>query len=322
MTPAVTADSSRNRRRVLRAITIASVVLPVPGGPQRTALSGASPSTSRRIGAPGPSRCCCPTTSSSVRGRIRTASGATRSSAARSPASKRVSPSMRQTLRRRAAQEAPTRQGALPAADRAHTHPAVRHVRQLIAPGCPTGPARHDRVARRPDARASGPERPSAGKPSGASAAYGGRARPSWAPAARWNSTQRSDMSSDHGPWSVPAVPSVTPGWIGAAERSCGGAAVAASPTPGDHRRSARAPRLPRSATPSAAEVLLATDHDAYARRRCTGRWPRVDDAGCDGLARGRPARGGGLPVGEGRAGGGRRRCWPRWSRSCRRPSG
>ena len=42
----------------------------------------AAPSTSRRSGAPGASRCCWPTTSSSVRGRIRTASGA--SAAARS----------------------------------------------------------------------------------------------------------------------------------------------------------------------------------------------------------------------------------------------
>src|SRR3954471_20663128 len=37
---------------------------------------GSSASTSRRSGARGPSRCCCPTTSSRDRGRIRTASGA------------------------------------------------------------------------------------------------------------------------------------------------------------------------------------------------------------------------------------------------------
>ena len=47
---------SRNRRRVERAMSMASVVLPVPGGPQSTTDSGASPSTSRRSGAPLASR--------------------------------------------------------------------------------------------------------------------------------------------------------------------------------------------------------------------------------------------------------------------------
>jgi hypothetical protein len=91
-TPAVTADSSRKRRDVVRAMSIAIVVLPVPGGPHSTTDSGASPSTSRRSGAPRASRCAWPTTSSSVRGRIRTASGATRSAASRSAASNSESP--------------------------------------------------------------------------------------------------------------------------------------------------------------------------------------------------------------------------------------
>jgi hypothetical protein len=56
-TPAVTADSSRKRRELVFAMSIASVVLPVPGGPHRITLSGAAPSTSRRKGAEGPSRC-------------------------------------------------------------------------------------------------------------------------------------------------------------------------------------------------------------------------------------------------------------------------
>src|SRR5690606_30963584 len=51
------------------------VVLPVPGGPHRISDIGASLSTSRRSGVSGPSKCRWPTTSSRVRGRIRTASG-------------------------------------------------------------------------------------------------------------------------------------------------------------------------------------------------------------------------------------------------------
>ncbi len=51
------------------------MVLPVPGGPHSSSDIGWSPSISRRSGEPGASRCCCPTSSSRVRGRIRTASG-------------------------------------------------------------------------------------------------------------------------------------------------------------------------------------------------------------------------------------------------------
>ena len=78
--PAVIADSSTNRRLVARLTTYASVVLPVPGGPHRITDAGPAgpplPSpTSLRSGEPGRRRCCWPTTSSRVRGRIRTASG-------------------------------------------------------------------------------------------------------------------------------------------------------------------------------------------------------------------------------------------------------
>ena len=52
------------------------VVLPVPGGPHSTTDSDRSPSISWRSGEPGARSCCCPTSSSRVRGRIRTASGA------------------------------------------------------------------------------------------------------------------------------------------------------------------------------------------------------------------------------------------------------
>ena len=65
-----------NRRPATPATSIASAVLPVPGGPYSSIEDTPPPSTSRRNGAPGPSRARCPTTSSRVRGRIRTASGA------------------------------------------------------------------------------------------------------------------------------------------------------------------------------------------------------------------------------------------------------
>ena len=59
-TPAVTADSSTNRRPDDRAIACASVVLPVPGGPHRmtevAAAVAASGSASVTSGEPGRSR--------------------------------------------------------------------------------------------------------------------------------------------------------------------------------------------------------------------------------------------------------------------------
>ena len=58
LTPAVTADSSTKRRSAAVATRWASVVLPVPGGPQMIAESGPAappdPSMSRRSGLPGP----------------------------------------------------------------------------------------------------------------------------------------------------------------------------------------------------------------------------------------------------------------------------
>ena len=76
LTPADTADNCSKWRLVVPATANASVVLPVPGGPQKMAELSRSCSTSRRSGRPGPTRCACPTTSSSVRGRKRAASGA------------------------------------------------------------------------------------------------------------------------------------------------------------------------------------------------------------------------------------------------------
>ena len=76
LTPAETAEISTKRRLVCRLISEAIVVLPVPGGPHSSSVSGWSPSMTCRNGDPAASRCSWPTSSSSVRGRIRTASGA------------------------------------------------------------------------------------------------------------------------------------------------------------------------------------------------------------------------------------------------------
>ena len=60
---------------VCRAMTLASVVLPTPGGPQKIMEHMLSEEISRRRTLPGPSRCCCPAISSSEEGRIRAARG-------------------------------------------------------------------------------------------------------------------------------------------------------------------------------------------------------------------------------------------------------
>src|SRR5262245_22106511 len=76
LTPESTAENATNRAPVLSAISDASVVLPVPGGPQRI-IEWSSPRSIAVLSTlPGPKRCSWPTTSSSVRGRMRSASGA------------------------------------------------------------------------------------------------------------------------------------------------------------------------------------------------------------------------------------------------------
>ncbi len=75
LTPAETAETSTNLRSVWWLRIAAIVVFPVPGGPQSSSDIDWSPSTSWRNGDPGACSCSCPTSSSSVRGRIRTASG-------------------------------------------------------------------------------------------------------------------------------------------------------------------------------------------------------------------------------------------------------
>ena len=77
-TPAAVADSVTRCLAVASASRRARVVLPVPAGPHRIDDPTRSDSASRRKGAPGPTRCSWPTTSSRVRGRRRAARGAWR----------------------------------------------------------------------------------------------------------------------------------------------------------------------------------------------------------------------------------------------------
>ena len=75
-TRAETAEISSNAAPVRSATMRAIVVFPVPGGPNRIIDGGRSSSIASRSAEPGPSTCCWPTSSSSVDGRRRTASGA------------------------------------------------------------------------------------------------------------------------------------------------------------------------------------------------------------------------------------------------------
>ena len=74
-TPASTAEKVTKRAPTTWAMSSASVVLPVPGGPQRIMEWSRPASSDWRNTLPGPMRWPWPTTSSSVRGRIRSASG-------------------------------------------------------------------------------------------------------------------------------------------------------------------------------------------------------------------------------------------------------
>ena len=76
LTPAETAETSTKCRSVCWLRIAAIVVLPVPGGPHSSSDMDWSPSISWRSGEPAARSCSCPTSSSRVRGRIRTASGA------------------------------------------------------------------------------------------------------------------------------------------------------------------------------------------------------------------------------------------------------
>jgi hypothetical protein len=76
-TPARTALRVSKCDFVVLAMIIASVVLPVPGGPQKMMEEKRrSVSMARRSSLPGPRMCSWPTNSSKVRGRMRAARGA------------------------------------------------------------------------------------------------------------------------------------------------------------------------------------------------------------------------------------------------------
>ena len=75
-TPDITALICSKWLRVVCAMIIASVVLPVPGGPHsRIDEKSLSASIARRSNRPGPMRSSCPTYSSNERARIRAAKG-------------------------------------------------------------------------------------------------------------------------------------------------------------------------------------------------------------------------------------------------------
>ncbi|CDE85372.1 unknown [Coraliomargarita sp. CAG:312] len=73
--PLVTAEKSTNSERVLFAMILASVVLPTPGGPQKTIDEILSPSIILYRTLPLPSKCVCPTNSDKSRGRSLAARG-------------------------------------------------------------------------------------------------------------------------------------------------------------------------------------------------------------------------------------------------------
>ena len=76
LTPESTAENGTKRAPATSASRRASVVLPVPGGPHRIIECSAPCSSARRNDRPGPVSCGWPTTSSRLRGRMRSASGA------------------------------------------------------------------------------------------------------------------------------------------------------------------------------------------------------------------------------------------------------
>ncbi len=88
--PLSTAERATSSARVAAAITRASVVFPVPGGPQKISDGTWSVAIASRSKVFGPRMCCCPTTSSTVRGRIRSGNGT--SDGSRAAAARKRSP--------------------------------------------------------------------------------------------------------------------------------------------------------------------------------------------------------------------------------------
>ena len=80
-TPDSTAESARKRAFAYAATSRPRVVFPVPGGPQKIIEWARPASIATRNGLPGPKRCACPTSSSRVRGLMRSARGRVASAA-------------------------------------------------------------------------------------------------------------------------------------------------------------------------------------------------------------------------------------------------
>ncbi len=90
--PALTAESGTKRAPVSAAITRASVVLPVPGGPKKIIENSSARSMAARSTVPGPTTLSWPTNSLRLRGRIRAASGASAASCSSEGAKRSMCP--------------------------------------------------------------------------------------------------------------------------------------------------------------------------------------------------------------------------------------
>ena len=146
-TPAETADRGSNALLVAPATRRATVVLPVPGGPQRITDESRSDWMSTRSGRPGPSSCSWPTTSSRFGAAAAAARGARRDSRSSTALANRSTLGMRVSL--------PVDSGPFPRPD------PERRLSVLASPparmGCRHGSSRScDRVDRRRRGAAAG----------------------------------------------------------------------------------------------------------------------------------------------------------------------
>ncbi len=232
-TPSIVVLSCSKRAPTASASRRPIVVLPEPGGPHRIIEGRRPPSTSRRSGAFGPRRCAWPTTSSSVRGRMRAARGASSGGGVKSGS------------------------GARPAGRRAGTGPwyagrgpADRRRARAPGPGAIGAPPRRaieaamtSRLARRPSRQSS---RPSPGSPRTGPP-------PSTRSGPRSQAGTRADARPARG--RLPALGPTTARSRAAARRAAraerGRRAGAGRTSPPGGRRAARRP--PRAARPRAA---------------------------------------------------------------------
>ena len=98
-TPSLTALNGSKVQPMRCAMRRPSVVLPVPGGPQRIMEPSTPRSTASYTGVPGVKSCRWPTYSSSVRGRNRCASGAVLTTSLNSPGAEPAALPLRRAIR-------------------------------------------------------------------------------------------------------------------------------------------------------------------------------------------------------------------------------